>query len=253
MYSSGGGAQERAPEVKDHAQGGWRWMLVGTDASTRGLQGRAVSRCGGENRREEGSRGWGDSVPLSAGANDAAGGGQGWVSSGMVGFGGIWANKKLSCWDKSCGCINGSWRQGRSWWPRSRRKGSGCPSTGHRAALLGGASGEEAVNLACVATRSSYRVFITSITAVQELLCHHKPLCYCGSGLSDVSRTDIAHLPRVTAAPLYCPQSCRGWGVDIFRDTPCFCLLLPTRPQGACGWVTVPWFVWGLMSPVCYS
>lgn len=66
-----------------------------------------------------------------------------------------------------------------------------------------------------------------SITTVQELLCHHKPPCYCGSGLSDVSHTDIAHLPRVTAAPLYCLQSRRGWGVGVFHDTPCFCLQDP--------------------------
>ena len=140
-------------------------------------------------------------------ANSAAGVAYGWFCSGVMGCGGIWPNKKLS-WREggirawAAAVLMGSWCQGRSRWPRRRRRSSGRPSVGRRAGLLGGMSGDAAVNLVCIASTSSYRIFIVSLTTVQELLCHHKP--HCGSRLSDVShtlQTDVARLQRVTAAP----------------------------------------------------
>ena len=134
-------------------------------------------------------------------ANSAAGVAYGWFCSGAMGCWGYLVQQKAELegrWDKSLGCdsVNGVLVP--------RKRGSGCPPIRHRPGLLGGLSGDKAVNLVCIASRNSYRVLITSLTMVQELLCHHKHLCYCGSRLSDVSHalhTDIAHLQRATAAP----------------------------------------------------
>lgn len=55
----------------------------------------------------------------------------------------------------------GDGRQGR------RGRSSGCPSTVHGDAQFRGMSGDEAVDLVCIARRSEHSTFITYLTVVQ--------------------------------------------------------------------------------------
>lgn len=107
-----------------------------------------------------------------------------------------------------CDCVNGVLVP--------RRRGSGCPPTRHRPGLLGGMSGDQAVNPVCIASRNSLP-WCGSCSVIINVCVTVVP------GYQTFHTLYILILPISIGLQLllqYGLQSCQGWRAGVFPDTP---------------------------------